>query len=119
MGRGDTSNTDVHVYNIIVYRNIYPNIDIVFYGGKEKGLKYDIVIKPGGNPNDIKIKYTGADEIEVFVTHPVLSKIAPKILQESGVNSVHVTDTIFVPENKQFPKLHSLSVSALIAEELR
>ena len=57
--------TDVSSYKKITYQDIYPNIDIVFYGGKKSGLKYDILIKPGGNPDDIKIKYSGADGIEI------------------------------------------------------
>lgn len=65
------------------------------------------------------LKKNGAEKISVFVTHPVLSNRAPKILQESEVSSVNVTDTIFVPEDKQFPKLHNLSVSALIAESIK
>ncbi|MCC6691444.1 MAG: hypothetical protein IT235_07920, partial [Bacteroidia bacterium] len=41
-------------------KNIYKGIDVIYYGGKENGLKYDIVVNPGANPNDIKLKYTGA-----------------------------------------------------------
>ncbi len=55
----------VNSYNRVVYQNVYNNIDVIFYGGKQSGLKYDIVVRPGGNPNDIKIKYTGADGIEI------------------------------------------------------
>lgn len=65
------------------------------------------------------LKRNGAEKIVVFVTHPVLSEKAPQILQESGVESVYVTDTIFVPEKKRFPKLNILSVSSLIAQELK
>lgn len=57
--------TNVQSYNRIVYQNVYPNIDIVFYGGKKDGLKYDIIVRPGGDPNDIKLKYSGVDEIKV------------------------------------------------------
>ena len=65
------------------------------------------------------LRKNGVKEIQVFATHPVLSKDAPKILQESGVDSIYLTDTIFIPKNKQFQKLHSLSVSALIAESIK
>ena len=64
------------------------------------------------------LKKSGAEEICVFATHAVFSERAPKILQESGVNSVYVTDTVFVPGEKIFPKLKILSVSKLIANEL-
>lgn len=60
----------------------------------------------------------GAENIVVFATHPVFSKEAPKILQNSFVKSVYVTDTIFVPKEKRFPKLTILSVARMIAEAL-
>ena len=56
---------NVRAFNKIIYKNIYPNIDLVFQGGTEKGIKYDIVIRPGGNPDDISIKYIGADGLQV------------------------------------------------------
>ncbi|MBI2613253.1 MAG: ribose-phosphate pyrophosphokinase [Candidatus Levybacteria bacterium] len=65
------------------------------------------------------LKKNEAEDIVVFATHPVFSEIAPKILQESGVSSVYVTDTIFVPKEKRFPKLKILSVSELISTELK
>jgi len=64
------------------------------------------------------LKKNGAEEIYVFATHPVFSENAPKILQKSGVEKIYVTDTVFVPEEKRFPKLEILSISKLIAEQL-
>jgi len=65
------------------------------------------------------LKKNGAEKIIVFATHPVFSGQAPKILQESKVEKVYVTDTIFVPIKKRFPKLEILSVSELIAESMK
>lgn len=57
----------------------------------------------------------GAEEIYVFATHPVFSEDAPKILQDSVVRKVFVTNTIAVPEGKRFEKLEILSVAEMIA----
>ncbi len=65
------------------------------------------------------LKKHGAEEIYVFATHPVFSDKAPKILQESGTEKIYVTDTIFIPAAKKFPKLEILSVSTLIAESIK
>jgi len=62
------------------------------------------------------LKEKGAKEVYVFVTHPVFASEAPKILQESEVDQVYVTDSVFVPKEKQFPKLEILSLSHLIAK---
>ena len=53
--------TNIYGYSKITYKDIYPNIDFVFYAQKEnKGqLKYDIVVRAGGNINDIKFDYKG------------------------------------------------------------
>ena len=65
------------------------------------------------------LKKNGAEEIYVFATHPVFSENAPKILQDSMVEKVYVADTIFVPEEKRFPKLEILSVSEMIANSIK
>ncbi|MBN8702711.1 MAG: gliding motility-associated C-terminal domain-containing protein [Bacteroidetes bacterium] len=57
--------TNVKGYNKVTYQNVYNNVDVLFYGTKESGLKYDIVVKPGGNTNDIQLKYVGADNVKI------------------------------------------------------
>ncbi|HEY8893577.1 MAG TPA: hypothetical protein VIM79_02140, partial [Niastella sp.] len=48
----------------VIYKNIYPNIDIRYYseGGR---LKYDIIVNPGGDVNNIVMQYDGADKLSV------------------------------------------------------
>ena len=55
--------TNVKAYNKITYGNMYKNTDVIFYGGK-KGLKYDIVVKPGGNLNDVQLSYAGVERMK-------------------------------------------------------
>ncbi|WP_315820825.1 hypothetical protein [Paraflavitalea speifideaquila] len=53
---------DVPVYQAIVYKDIYPNIDIRYYS--ENGqLKYDLVIHPGGDVSKIAMQYDGPDKL--------------------------------------------------------
>lgn len=65
------------------------------------------------------LKNGGAKNIYVFATHPVFSDEAPRILDNSSLKKIFVTDTIDIPKEKRFPKLEILSVSELIAEQLR
>ncbi len=52
------------IYQAVTYKNIYPNIDLRYY--TENGsLKYDLIIHPGGNPDDIRMRYKGADKLIV------------------------------------------------------
>lgn len=52
------------IYQGITVKNIYPNIDIRYYSDAGS-LKYDLIVKPGGNPNQIAFKYEGADGLQV------------------------------------------------------
>lgn len=65
------------------------------------------------------LKEKGVKDIFVFATHAVFSDQAPKNLQESLAKKVFVTDTITVPQEKQFPKLQILTMSETIAENLK
>jgi hypothetical protein len=57
-----TDSATVNSYSKITYKNIYPGIDWVLYI-KDNKLEYDFIVNPGGNVNDIKIKYNGATDI--------------------------------------------------------
>lgn len=65
------------------------------------------------------LKTHGVKDIHVFVTHAIFSKDAPIILQDSEADSVFVTDSVWVPEEKRFEKLKILSVAEMIAGELQ
>ena len=56
--------SNCRVYQAVVYRNIYPNIDLRYYTENNQ-LKYDLVVHPGGNPDNIILKYKGADKLLV------------------------------------------------------
>ncbi len=61
----------------------------------------------------------GAGPIFAVATHPVLSGKAVQALEESPIQEVVVTNTLPIPEEKQFPKLKVLSIAPLIASALR
>lgn len=65
------------------------------------------------------LRKMGAEDIEVFATHAVFSDEAPKLLQDSIVNNVFVTDTVYVPTEKHFPKLQIVTVSDMVADEIK
>ncbi len=62
-GTGEAGITNVHHYQKIVYTNIYPKIDVEFVlnpNSLTQKFKYNFIIHPGGNINDIKLKFLGA-----------------------------------------------------------
>ena len=54
--------SDAQAYQKITCRDIYPHIDWVVYT-KDNKLEYDFIVNPGGDVNNIKIKYSGATDI--------------------------------------------------------
>lgn len=54
--------TNVYRYQRVLYKNIYSNIDLVFFKPKDtlKPIEYNFIIKPGGKISDIKMKLNGA-----------------------------------------------------------
>jgi gliding motility-associated-like protein len=56
---------DCKIYKGITYKNMYPGIDVRFYTDAGERLKYDLIVHPGANINNIALKYKGADRLSV------------------------------------------------------
>ena len=65
------------------------------------------------------LKKHGAEEIYLFITHPVFSKEAPALLEESPIDRVITTDSVMVPQEKEFSKLEIVTIADEIANELK
>jgi hypothetical protein len=48
-------------FTAVLYRNLYKNINLRIYG-KHNRIEYDWIIKRGGKPGDIKLKYSGTKQ---------------------------------------------------------
>ncbi|MDA2929354.1 SBBP repeat-containing protein [Acidobacteria bacterium AH-259-O06] len=56
--------TNVSTYAKIKYRDVYPGVDVVYYGNQGQ-LEYDFVVAPGADPKTITLRFQGADTLEV------------------------------------------------------
>lgn len=56
--------TDVSHYKSILYKQVYPNIDLL-YSGQVGGVEYGFLVKPTGNPDAITLKFEGQDRLEI------------------------------------------------------
>ena len=59
-GTSEAGVINVHHYKKVLYQNIYSNIDVEFVLNENK-FKYNFIIHSGGNPNDIQLKFDGAN----------------------------------------------------------
>lgn len=51
-------------YQKVQYKEIYPGIDLVFYGNPRQ-LEYDFVLAPGADPKTVRLAVEGADRMEI------------------------------------------------------
>jgi beta-propeller repeat-containing protein len=56
--------TGISTYAKVVYQNLYPGVDLVYYGNQRQ-LEYDFVVGPGTDPNIIALSFEGADQVTV------------------------------------------------------
>ncbi|HLH43152.1 MAG TPA: SBBP repeat-containing protein, partial [Bryobacteraceae bacterium] len=56
--------TDIPRYGRIEYRQVYPGIDVVYYGGRDP-LEYDFVLGPQADPDKIRLEFQGADGMHI------------------------------------------------------
>ncbi len=56
---------NVHRYSKVTYKNVYPNIDWIIFT-KNGSIEYEFALHPGGNPNDIKIRYEYTEELSLL-----------------------------------------------------
>jgi hypothetical protein len=48
--------TDIKTSRAVLYKSLYKDIDLKVYG-VEKQIEYDWIVKPGGDPNNIRFRY--------------------------------------------------------------
>ena len=56
--------SNVHLYNNMVMKDLYPNIDVK-YKSTNENIKYDVIIHPGGDPYKYKVSYEGHKSLVV------------------------------------------------------
>jgi gliding motility-associated-like protein len=82
----------VHQYKQITYKNIYPNIDVVFSVPKDtlKTVEYNFVVHPKGKISDIQLKFSGAqtelvdNKIRMTVRFGEMEETLPMSWTEDG-----------------------------------
>ena len=87
---------DVRTYATVESRNVYPGVDMVHHGNQRQ-LEYDFVVAPGANPGDIRVSFSGMQEMhldsggDLVLTTAVgeIRQVKPHIYQErAGVEQV-------------------------------
>jgi len=56
--------TNIPTYGEIIYRDLYPGVDLV-YAGRAGELKYSLVVRPGADVGRIRLAYEGIDGLRI------------------------------------------------------
>ena len=108
----------IHYFQKVVYKNIYPQIDLEFFTSHQlspnmpssnlervgvgslstnSGFEYDFIVHPGGKVSDIKLSYQGANEVKlengllnVKVEAGTFAEHIPRSYMKSSGNQVKV-----------------------------
>ncbi len=54
--------TNVPTYAQVAYRDVYPGVDLVYYGNQQQ-LEYDFNLAPGADPSAIRLAFDGAQDV--------------------------------------------------------
>ncbi|MDX2043803.1 MAG: SBBP repeat-containing protein [Acidobacteriota bacterium] len=72
---------DVPTFASVRYRDLYPGVSAVFYGNQRQ-LEYDFVVAPEADPSQIKLKFSGAEQIEIDANGDLLLKTSGGTLRQ-------------------------------------
>ncbi len=89
----DTSKwrSNVPGYKRVTYSNVLPAVDLAWYGAAGQ-LEFDFIVKPGGDPGQIRVKYAGQQKLSldadgnlvIDTGHTLLTQKAPAVYQKDG-----------------------------------
>ena len=79
--------TDVPNYARVRYEEVYPGVDLIYYG-KQRQLEYDFVVAPGADPQVVRLGFQGAEKFS-------FDEEGNLILQVGGVEVIFRAPVIY------------------------
>lgn len=79
----------VSVFDKIYVKDIYMGVDYTFYEFYGQ-IKYDFIVHPEGDPNEIKLAYEGLDGLKIKKGHLVLETSVGEIIEQSPYAYQHI-----------------------------
>jgi len=100
--------TEVSTYERARYSSVYHGVDVVYYGNREH-LEYDFVVAPHARPDQIALRFAGADrvhidsagDLKVSLPGQTLTWQRPTVYQESNTGRRHVACRYLLSQDAQ------------------
>ena len=115
--RGERSEWRVGIptYASVVYRELYPGIDMV-YGSNGRNLKSEFRVNAGVDPSRIRIRYSGADLVRLGRDGALVISVEGQELQEQEPVAYQERDGGRIAVSAQFSVNRDGTVSFLVGE---
>ncbi|MGO9097242.1 MAG: SBBP repeat-containing protein [Bryobacteraceae bacterium] len=106
---------DVSHFARVRYDEVYPGIDVVYYGNQNQ-LEYDFILHPGADPGRIRLKFQGAGRLS-------LNAEGDLVLEQGGVRLVQKRPNFYqqTPDSalrRQVSGQYKLVASNVVAVEV-
>jgi hypothetical protein len=94
--------------------SVYPGIDVVYYGNERK-LEYDFVVSPGADPEQISLRFLGADGLSIDSEGDIVLEIDGRTIRQ---HRPHVYQTETDGKRKNVPAAYRRTGRATVAFDL-
>lgn len=110
--------TNVPTYARVRYQEIYPGIDLVYYGNQRQ-LEYDLIVAPGADPDRVQLSFHGADGIKLdgqgnlilAASGGELHLLKPHVYQVADGKKVEIAAKYVLLASGAESSTHALSIS--------
>jgi gliding motility-associated-like protein len=98
--------SEIYGYKKLVYKNLYPNIDVEYVIHPQGGIKYSVILHPGADASLIKMKYSGNDNVNLSAEGKVIiPTFLGNIVEHAPLtfyasNSSNIINSRFIQHNK-------------------
>lgn len=66
--KGNSSIDGAKAFEKVVYKNLYPNIDVEYVFHEQEGIEYNFILHPGADASKIKMSYSDVSAVNVDAT---------------------------------------------------
>jgi hypothetical protein len=85
--------SDVPTYAKVRYANVYPGVDLTYYGNQGR-LEYDFVVAPGADPRIVRLHFAGAQKLKLSAKGDL------RVIAKNGEIAFH-KPVIYQPKSSQ------------------
>lgn len=107
--------TGIPTYERARFREVYPGIDLVYYGNQSQ-LEYDFVVAAGARPDQISLRFSGADAVSVEASGELALKIGDRQIRWRVPVAYQEINGIRSPVSAAYRKLSEDHVGFVLGE---